>query len=149
MKSISAILSIIFATVTIAQGSPIRRNLKLVKREIHEVGQRKLEEEYASSKAPYYEYYNSKSPTGTSTTVASASSVSYFNMNYIKENKKYHPVGIMIGVVAGISFIVLTANKAKRRKVNNTQLAEAICEQDHDLESRFDSVAKLTETGRV
>uniref|UniRef100_A0A7S3V8S7 Uncharacterized protein n=1 Tax=Chaetoceros debilis TaxID=122233 RepID=A0A7S3V8S7_9STRA len=141
MRSITTTFSIIIAFLTVAQGSPIHRNLKLGKREIIGAGQRRLEEEYASSKAPYYEYYSSKSPNDTS---AVASAASYFNMDYIKENKQHHPVGIVIGVVAGISLIILGASKAKKRKVNNTQLSQAICQQDHDLESRFDSVAKLT-----
>ena len=144
MRFITVMFSIIFPTLAIvAQGSPIHRNLKLEKREISGAGQRRLNEEYASSKAPYYEYYSSKSPTDTRS-IVTASSTSHFHMNYIKENKKYHPIGIMIGVVAGISFVVLFAGKAKKRKVNNTQLNQALYQQDHDLESRFDSVARLT-----
>ncbi len=144
MRLITAIFSIIFPTLAmVAQGSPIHRNLKLGKSQINGAGQRRLDEEYASSKAPYYESYTSESSADAST-IASASSTSYFNMSYIKENKKYHPIGIMIGVVAGISFIVLGARKVKKRKVNNTQLNKALYEQDHDLEGRFDSVARLT-----
>uniref|UniRef100_A0A7S3V8U9 Uncharacterized protein n=1 Tax=Chaetoceros debilis TaxID=122233 RepID=A0A7S3V8U9_9STRA len=154
MISLTTTFTIILATLNIAQGSSIHRNMrKLEIGEITGAEERKLEDEYASTtstKAPYkyYEYDSSKNQTDTSS-IASASSANYLNVNYIKENKKYHPIGIMIGVVAGISFIVLGASKAKKRQVKNNQLNDAIYQQDDDLESRFESVAKLTTVRQV